>query len=248
MNHIREYASELNVELNDEMIKSFELYYDLLVEKNKVMNLTAITDEEEVVQKHFVDSLAIYAAVPEFKDYVNRKNTKLLDLGTGAGFPGIPLKIAFPDTDVTLMDSLGKRIRFLDEVIDSLELKGIRAYHARAEYAAFDNSIKTGDGEDVKNVKLRGNFDLVVSRAVAKIDLLSELSLAFVKKNGYFIAYKAVSVDEELADAEAAIKKMGGTLCRVDRIVIPGLGQERSFVVIKKTADTPKKYPSKPGK
>ena len=134
------------------------------------------------------------------------------------------------------------------EIYYELELKGIRAYHARAEYAAFDNSINTGDGQAVRNAKLRGSFDIVVSRAVAKIGHLSELSLAFVKKNGYFIAYKAQAVDEELSEAKADISKMGGKLCRVDRIMIPGLGQERSFVVIKKMSDTPKKYPAKPGK
>ena len=248
MNHIKEYASDLGIELTDEMIDRFEEYYRLLIEKNKEMNLTAITDEEEVVQKHFIDSLAVYAAVPQFKDAVKSGHAKLLDLGTGAGFPGIPLKIAFPDIDVTLLDSLGKRVRFLDEVIDALALSDIRAYHARAEYAAFDNSIKTGDGQDVKNVKLRGSFDMVVSRAVAKIDHLSELSLAFVKKNGYFIAYKALSVEEELSGSEEIIKRMGGSFEGVNKIVIPGLGQERSFVVIKKTGDTPKKYPGKPGR
>ena len=220
---------QINVSLSKEQIEAFEVYYNMLVEKNKVMNLTAITEWEDVVVKHFVDSLALIKAVDLNEELA------ILDLGTGAGFPGIPLKIAFPNLKVTLLDSLNKRILFLQEVIEELGLKDIKAYHGRAE-------------EFAKKPEFRGCFDLCVSRAVANLSTLSEYCIPFVNKGGYFIPYKSGSVLEEVEAAKKAIHILGGKLEEVYDFTLPGTDMARSFVKIRKTMDTPKKYPRSAGK
>lgn len=220
---------KLNITLTTEQIEAFTTYYDMLVEKNKVMNLTGITEWEDVVLKHFVDSVAIVKTVDMSKKY------RILDLGTGAGFPGVPLKIAFPQLEIVLLDSLNKRIVWLQEVIDELGLEGITAVHGRAEEYAKDKSY-------------RENFDLVVSRAVANLASLSEYCVPYVKKGGYFISYKSGNIAEELAASEKAIQVLGGKLEHVEEFCLPGTDMSRSFVKIKKAMETPKKYPRSAGK
>ena len=225
---LTEACKKIGVILNDRQIEQFLIYYEYLIEKNKVMNLTAITEYEEVVQKHFVDSLSIVKVMDMNKKY------KLLDLGTGAGFPGIPLKIAFPDLEVTLMDSLNKRIKFLEEVIMKLGLTDITAIHARAE-------------EGARKKEYREQFDICVSRAVANLSSLSEYCLPFVKEKGMFISYKSMKVDDELKNAKKALSLLGGEIKNIKEFVLPDTEIGRSFVVIEKRKSTPGKYPRKAG-
>lgn len=230
MKRLKVPASKLNIELTDEQIHQFEVYYDLLIETNKVMNLTAITELEEVITKHFLDSIAIAGIYSGIKN----EPARVLDLGTGAGFPGIPLKIAFPDLEITLMDSLNKRIRFLQSVIDELHLKKINAIHGRAEEMA----VKT---------EHRQQYDLCVSRAVANLATLNEYCLPFVKVGGTFISYKSAEIEEELNNSKNAIRILGGKLTTVKKLQLPDSDIERSFVIIDKIKDTPKGYPRKAG-
>lgn len=220
---------ELGITLNENQKKQFVDFYELLVEWNKVMNLTGITEWEEVVQKHFLDSLSfVYAMEPE-------DGMRILDVGTGAGFPGIPLKIAFPQLDIVLLDSLNKRIKFLNEVIDTLGLKKIKAYHGRAE-------------EFAQKKEYREQFDVVVSRAVANLSTLSEYCIPFVAVGGCFIPYKSGKVDEELDQSSNAIEMLGGCLEDVEEFMIPNTDICRSLVVIQKEESTKKKYPRSGGK
>lgn len=228
MEQLKKKAKQLGIELSDEQCKQFELYYEHLVEKNKVMNLTGITEKDEVIDKHFIDSLLL----AKHKDLTGELT--VLDLGTGAGFPGIPLKIAFPNLKITLLDSLNKRIKFLDEVIEMLDLKGIETIHGRAEDFA-------------KKGKLRDHFDLCVSRAVANLSSLSEYCIPYVKKGGYFIPYKSGNIEEELEQATKAVHTLGGSMEGVEKFQIPGTDISRTFVFIKKTKETPNKYPRKAG-
>lgn len=219
---------ELNVKLTDEQISQFLKYYELLVEWNSFMNLTAITEYDEVMKKHFVDSLSL------IKAFDISKEVSVIDVGTGAGFPGLALKIAYPNLKVTLLDSLNKRINFLNEVIDKLELKGIEAIHGRAEDFA-------------KPDKLREKFDLCVSRAVANLSTLSEYCLPYVKVGGKFISYKSEKMEEEMSAARNAIQLLGGKFDKCEEFYLPESDIYRNLVVINKVKTTAKKYPRKAG-
>lgn len=219
-------AKEFGILLSGEQLHQFETYYEMLVEKNKVMNLTAITEFDEVLEKHFLDSIAL-AQVTD----LNRQ-LSLMDMGTGAGFPGIPLKIVFPKLEVVLSDSLNKRVLFLQDVIDELGLKGISTIHGRAEDLA-------------RNPLYRESFDLTVSRAVANLSTLSEYCLPFVKVGGKFISYKSGECEEEIETAKKAIHTLGGQLESVYKF---DLGEsKRAFVMIQKKSATAKRYPRKAG-
>ena len=233
MEKLRKYAEQLNISLSDGQLARFETYYRLLIEKNKVMNLTAITEKDDVILKHFADSLAIYPAVSVCQDW-DHKALRLIDIGTGAGFPGIPLKIAFPELSVVLYDSLNKRIVFLEEVIAALGLQDITAVHGRAE-------------EGGKDKMFREQFDFCVSRAVANLSTLSEYCLPFVKKNGYFIAYKSADISEETKTAQHAIRILGGLMTDISTVTLPSSDIKRNFVTIQKVKPTPKNFPRKPG-
>ena len=227
-NVLTKKVKELSIVLNDKQIQQFEQYYNILVEWNKVMNLTAITEYEEVVEKHFLDSLTIVNAINM------EKIETLIDVGTGAGFPGIPLKIAFPHLKVTLLDSLNKRIKFLNEVIDLLDLDDIKAIHGRAEDYA-------------KQAEYREQYDICVSRAVANLATLSEYCLPYVKVDGLFVPYKSGEIDEELKSSEKAVSILGGKVEEVVKFQLPGTDIGRSFVKIHKIKETKKKYPRKAG-
>lgn len=227
-NVLTKKVKELSIVLNDKQIQQFEQYYNILVEWNKVMNLTAITEYEEVVEKHFLDSLTIVDAINM------EKIDALIDVGTGAGFPGIPLKIAFPHLKVTLLDSLNKRIKFLNEVIDLLELDDIKTIHGRAEDYA-------------KQAEYREQYDICVSRAVANLATLSEYCLPYVKVDGLFVPYKSGEIDEELKSSEKAVSILGGKVEEVVKFQLPGTDIGRSFVKIHKIKETKKKYPRKAG-
>lgn len=221
-------CAAFGINLTERQIQQFGMYYELLIEWNKVMNLTGITEFDEVMLKHFVDSAAIA------KKIELEEKKSLIDVGTGAGFPGIPLKIIYPHLDVVLLDSLNKRIKFLNEVVDKLGLFGVKTIHGRAEDAA-------------KRPEYREGFEIVVSRAVANLAVLSEYCLPFAKKCGYFISYKSGSVDEEVNGAKKAIHVLGGEVKSIEKFCLPHSDMERSFVIIEKVKDTPKKYPRKAG-
>lgn len=219
---------QLYIALSEKQMEQFLQYYELLVEKNKVMNLTAITEFDEVVEKHFLDSVSLTQQMDLHQPL------KVLDLGTGAGFPGIPLKIVFPELEITLMDSLNKRVLFLQDVISSLQLQNIEAVHGRAEEAA-------------RNKKYRESFDLCVSRAVANISTLSEYCLPFVKIGGSFISYKSSTIEDELKDGKKGIAILGGKVKDVYKFTLSDSKLQRSFVIIEKEKKTPKAYPRKAG-
>ena len=227
-------AADLGIILSDEMKRQFSKYYEMLVEWNKVMNLTGITEYEEVYEKHFLDSICIVKAFSEKNIFLSDTTKKVIDIGTGAGFPGIPLKIVFPDMDITLLDSLNKRINFLNAVIEELGLSGIDTIHGRAEDYA-------------KNQQHREKYDLCVSRAVANLSTLSEYCVPFLKRGGYFISYKSGEVDEELKDAKKALSLLGGKSEKVVKFKITETDIGRSFVIINKIKSTPGKYPRKAG-
>lgn len=227
-NLLSESCQKLGICLNDEQIEQFLIYYEYLVEKNKVMNLTGITEYEEVVLKHFIDSLSIIKVIDP------QKQNRIIDIGTGAGFPGIPLKIAFPNLEIVLLDSLNKRVLFLNEVIEKLRLGKISAIHARAEDAA-------------RKKEYRESFDLCVSRAVANLSSLSEYCLPFVKTGGKFISYKSSDIEEEIEQAKKACYLLGGKIKNKAEFTLPDSDIGRSFVIIEKERKTPSKYPRKAG-
>ena len=218
----------LEIYLSDAQIEKFLIYYEMLTEWNQVMNLTAITEYEDVMKKHFIDSISLVKAIDLSKDL------SVIDVGTGAGFPGLALKIAFPNLKVTLLDSLNKRIQFLDAVIADLELNDIEAIHGRAEDFA-------------KQEKLREKYDLCVSRAVANLSTLSEYCLPFVKVNGLFVSYKSEKIAEELAVAGNAISILGGHVEKQVDFILPNSDVYRNLVVVRKLNMTPTKYPRKSG-
>lgn len=228
-NHVlTEGCKSLGIQLSEQQIEQFENYYNILIEWNQVMNLTGITDYDEVMRKHFVDSLSIVKAI-DISNY-----STLLDVGTGAGFPGIPLKIVYPHLRVVLLDSLNKRINFLNEVIAKLGLSGIEAIHGRAEDYARQKGY-------------REQFDIVVSRAVANLSSLSEYCIPYTKDKGLFISYKSGNVDTEYKEAKKAVFLLGGKEKEVVKFMLPGSDIERSLVVIEKVKNTPKTYPRKAG-
>ena len=221
-----EELKNIQVELSEKQLEQFRIYYEMLVEKNKVMNLTGITEWNEVLEKHFLDSISLIRAVN-----LNQE-LSVMDMGTGAGFPGLPLKIAFPNLKVTLADSLNKRVLFLQEVIDALKLTGIEAIHGRAEDLAREKQY-------------REQFDLSVSRAVANLSTLSEYCLPFVKIGGQFVSYKSGECDEEVAASKSAVFLLGGKISSVVKFELGESG--RSFIVIDKVKCTAKEYPRKAG-
>ena len=222
---------ELGIELSKEQIDQFIKYYEMLVEKNKVMNLTAITEFNEVIVKHFIDSLALVKVVD--KDDLSN-GISIIDIGTGAGFPGIPLKIAFPNINITLLDSLNKRINFLKEVSDELGFEGIDFIHGRSE-------------DFGRNPQFREKFDICVSRAVANLATLSEFCVPFVKVGGSFISYKAGDCGEEVKESMKAVEKMGGKIINQLEYMVPTSDLNRVLLFIEKEKATPKSFPRKAG-
>lgn len=223
---MKEYAIEIGILLEEEQINQFYQYMQLLLEWNEKINLTAITKPEEVILKHFMDSLTIAKHI--------EKNATLIDVGTGAGFPGIPLKIIREDLEVTLLDSLNKRITFLKEVIEQLQLTKIQAVHFRAE-------------DFGKNKKYRESFDYATSRAVANLATLSEYLMPLVKLNGYGISMKGSEVEEEIKQSQKAIEILGGKIKSIDSFQLPKSDINRNIIIIKKEKQTPMKYPRKAG-
>ncbi len=224
-----EFINELkkiNIEITKEQLNSLDKYYNLLIEKNKVMNLTAITKEEDVYLKHFYDSLTLIKAIDLNKDL------SLCDLGTGAGFPGIVLKIIFPNLKITLVDSLEKRIKFLNEVIEILNLENIKTYHKRIEEFSKEN---------------KELYDVVVSRAVAKTNVLLELGCQLVKVNGFMILMKA-EIEAEIKQSENAIKTLNYTLENIVSFTLPKEESKRNIIILKKLKSTNNKYPREFGK
>lgn len=221
-------AENIGISLNEKQLQQFQDFYELLIEKNKVMNLTAITEEEEVIDKHFIDSLTC-------KRVIDMDQVKsVIDIGTGAGFPGIPLKIVYPEIDFVLLDSLNKRVKFLNEVIDTLHLEKIQAVHGRAEDLA-------------RKPEFRGKFDLCVSRAVANLSTLSEYCIPFVRVNGYFVSYKAKKGLEEIHQSDHCMKELGSKIMDTDEFQLTDHDSERVLIKIKKCKGTSKLYPRKAG-
>ena len=218
--------TDINVELSESKIRQLFTYMELLIEWNKKINLTAIVEMTDIIDKHFVDSLTI-------SRYLKEKS-RVIDVGTGAGFPGIPLKIARDDLQIDLLDSLNKRVNFLNEVINELQLKNIKAIHSRAE----DEGIKS---------EKREKYDIAVSRAVANLPVLLEYLLPFVKLNGVCICMKGANIEEEVKSSKNALKELGGEIEAIHKFNLPGTDATRNIIIVKKIANTPKKYPRKAG-
>lgn len=226
----RTALADHGIQLTDQQMNQFANYYRLLVATNEHVNLTAITAKNEVYLKHFYDSLTGAFVFPKLKQSIT-----VCDIGAGAGFPSLPLKIAFPDLKVTIVDSLNKRINFLADLVDQLELDDVTLVHARAE--------------DFANAKSehREQFDLVTARAVANMTVLSELCLPAAKVSGYFLAYKGKSGQKELSAAQKAIKKLGGQVEQSAELTLPGENDDRQLILVKKVSATQKRYPRRPG-
>lgn len=221
-------AAEYSLVLTEEQLAHFSQYFEMLVEWNEKINLTAITDPAEVAVKHMIDSLSCYDGA------IFKKGAKIIDVGTGAGFPGLPLKIYSPDLKLTLFDSLNKRILFLKAVTEQLGLNEIDFVHSRAE-----------DGG--KNKLFREKYDIVVSRAVARLNLLSELCLPFVALGGFFIALKGSQYNEEIKTSTKALRLLGGEIEKIKNVKLPGLDDVRAVIYIKKVKNTSPLYPRRPG-
>lgn len=221
--------SQHGIQLSDVQEKQYQQYYHMLVEWNEKMNLTAITDEPSVYLKHFYDSLTL-----ALHTQLLEKDVHICDVGAGAGFPSIPLKIALPHIRVSIVDSLNKRIVFLQELVKTLNLENVACYHDRAETFG-------------QNAKFRETFDIVTARAVARLNLLSEFCLPLVKPGGHFVSMKASSSDEEKEEAVKAVSILGGQLVSDISFELPEDAGERHIIVIEKIKETPKKYPRKPG-
>lgn len=222
----REKINKINLDIDDKKIEQFYKYMNLLIEWNEKINLTAITEPDDIILKHFIDSLTI-------AKYIENEQ-KVADIGTGAGFPGIPLKIAKPDTHVYLIDSLNKRIKFLDEVIKQNTLIDTFAIHARAEEIGHSKEY-------------RGKFDIVTSRAVARLNVLLEYMMPLVKLGGKCICLKGPNVEEELEEAKKAIEVLGGKIEKVEEFELPDSDNQRTIIVIKAVKQIPNRYPRKPG-
>lgn len=223
---MNENLKELDIELSEKQLKQFYDYMNILIEWNKVMNLTNIIEPEEVIKKHFIDSLTVLKHIKE--------DDSIIDVGTGAGFPGIPIKIAYPKTKITLLDSLNKRINFLDEVINKIELKDIKTIHGRAEEFAHNNNY-------------RENYNIAIARAVASLNVLSEYLLPFVKVGGHAIGMKGTKGKEEAIEGENAIKILGGKIKEIQEFELPKTDIYRTIIIIEKEKITNKKYPRKAG-
>lgn len=219
---------EHGITLTDKQKKQFETYFRLLVEWNEKINLTAITDKEEVYLKHFYDSIA-----PILQGYIDNSHLSILDIGAGAGFPSIPMKILYPEIDITIIDSLNKRINFLNILANELELSGVHFFHGRAEDFGQDRVF-------------RAKFDIVTARAVAKMQVLAELTIPFLKVNGRLIALKAAAAEEELISAEKALKTLFSQVTVNKNYKLPN-GDDRNITIVSKKKETPNKYPRKAG-
>ncbi len=226
LRHVKQKAQEIGYNLQEEQLEQFFTYKELLIEWNKKMNLTAIEQEEDIITKHFIDSLSIASYIPD--------TAKVIDIGTGAGFPGIPLKILKKDLSITLLDSLNKRITFLKEVIRNLSLENIQAVHARAEELAHKEEY-------------REQYDIAVSRAVAPMHTLLEYMLPYVKIGGKCICMKGPNLQEESKDLQNCLETLGGKIEKIEEIVLPETEIKRNIMLIKKENKTPKKYPRNPG-
>lgn len=225
------YRSNIPVELSDSQIDKFIKFYDLLIEKNKVMNLTAIVEPEEVMLKHFIDSLMI----SNLDENILQNARQVIDVGTGAGFPGIPLAIAYPDIQFTLLDSLNKRLLFINEVCEICDIRNVATFHTRAEDAGHHQQY-------------REQFDICVSRAVANLSVLLEYCTPLIKVNGKFISYKSGEVEDEVQQANTAMKKLNVELNQIKHFILPMTDIKRSFIIFNKRGHTDRKYPRQAGK
>lgn len=223
---LKEKGKQINIDINNEQIEKFHKYMEMLVEWNERMNLTAITEPVDIIDKHFIDSITI-------EKYL-KKGAKVIDVGTGAGFPGVPLGIIREDLNITLMDSLNKRINFLDEVIRVNKLLNIDTVHSRAEELSRDSDF-------------RAKYDVVTSRAVASLNVLLEYMIPFAKVGGYCVCMKGSNIDDELENSKKALEVLNAKIEKIDTFKLPGNEYGRNIIVIKKIGETPKKYPRKPG-
>ena len=221
-------ASELNIEISEKQNENLEKYAEMMLRYNEFMNLTAITEPDEIREKHFLDSITLLLSGKI------SEGCTLIDIGAGAGFPSIPVKIVRDDINLTMLDSLNKRINFLNDVIKELDIKNAKAIHSRAEDAG-------------KNKELRESFDIATARAVADLAVLAEYALPFVKVGGYFVAMKGTAPAEEIENAKKAVREMGGEIEQVKEALLPS-GIRHSLVIIRKVIPTPSKYPRKAGK